>query len=264
MGFIGNQAVGVVATNLNDFGGTVMDSTALDSVTGMSSGTMYVTSDTNHGWIYTGTVWVDIGEIRGPIGVDGPVGPAGTIDHIVKTVGDGSAGSTDTYTAYADVGETQVLGTFDVYNGADLTNVSVLDDATPSTTTTYSSNEIDNKLGTLYAIPIQTDNAGKYLTTNGTDASWGEVIGSEHYDQETEPIAKGTGATWYVPSTGVLYKYVSDGTTSVWIDISTTGISQTYVDAADALKADQATTYTKIETDAAIGINPIAAAIIFG
>ena len=111
---------------------------------------------------------------------------------------------------------------------------------------------IDGSLLTgIDTLPDQTSNVGKYLTTDGTDASWAEVIGSEHYDQEGTPVANSTGATWYVPSTGVLYKYVNDGVSDVWVDISTAGagVSQTYVDEADALKADQATTYTKTESD---------------
>lgn len=60
------------------------------------------------------------------------------------------------------------------------------------------------------------------LTWNGTKwvpaaASGG---GSEHYDQEGTPTPSATGATWFVPSTGVTYKYVNDGTTNVWVDIS--------------------------------------------
>jgi len=127
------------------------------AMTGMEELDLYVASDTLDGWVYSGTVWINIGPLQGPQGIQGPQGnsiesivrtsgdgsegttdtytitftdtttttydvrngTAGTIKVIEKTLGDGSSGSTDTYTAYADIAKTQSLGTFDVYNGAD-------------------------------------------------------------------------------------------------------------------------------------------------
>lgn len=89
------------------------------------------------------------------------------------------------------------------------------------------------------SLPDQTGNTDKFLTTNGTVASWADVAtGSEHYDQESEPTPVGAGATWYVPSTGFVYKRVNDGVNDIWIDVSTSGgsVTQSYVDNADALK----------------------------
>lgn len=57
--------------------------------------------------------------IQGPAGADGADGVDGQgIDHVSRTAGDGSPGTTDTYTVWGDVGETINLGTFTVYNGA--------------------------------------------------------------------------------------------------------------------------------------------------
>lgn len=54
---------------------------------------------------------------QGPEGPQGPAGPAGSsIQSIVRTAGDGSPGTTDTYTITLTNGETS---TFEVYNGAD-------------------------------------------------------------------------------------------------------------------------------------------------
>lgn len=65
----------------------------------------------------------------GADGVDGTNGTDGQgIDHVSRTAGDGSPGTTDTYTVWGDVGETINLGTFTVYNGADGgNNIVVLD-----------------------------------------------------------------------------------------------------------------------------------------
>ena len=149
MSYIGNQSSRIVYTNLNKFKGVVVDLTALIAVTGASSGDMYKVEDSGHAHMYDGAHWVDMGPIVGPQGVKGTGitsivrtsgdgsegtvdtytityddtststfevrnGTAGTIDHIAKT---GTVGTTDTYTAYADAAETQPLGSFEVRNG---------------------------------------------------------------------------------------------------------------------------------------------------
>lgn len=156
---------------------------------GMVAEDLWIASDTLDGWVYDGSVWLNIGPLQGPQGVQGvdgksaydaavvngfvgteaewllslvgATGPTGNgidsvvktgtvglvdtytvtmtsgdtatftvtngldgvdgldVDHVSRTAGTGAAGTTDTYTMYADAGETQLLGTFDVYNGND-------------------------------------------------------------------------------------------------------------------------------------------------
>lgn len=161
MGYIGNQSTKIVYTNLDRFKGALANITALNAITGMSSGDMYKLIDSNHAYMYDGTAWVDMGDIQGPIGPRGvgitsivrtagngsegttdtytityedtststfdvKNGTAGTIDHITRTTGTGASGTIDTYTAYADLAETAPLGSFNVYNGADGTMASVV------------------------------------------------------------------------------------------------------------------------------------------
>jgi len=54
---------------------------------------------------------------------------AGGISHVERTSGDGSPGTTDTYTIYQDPGTANPIGTFDVYNGSGLS--AVVDDTSP-------------------------------------------------------------------------------------------------------------------------------------
>ena len=56
--------------------GTVPNHAALPA-TGNSPGDVWVTTDTGHGWSWSGTTWVDIGPIQGPAGPPGTTGPAG-------------------------------------------------------------------------------------------------------------------------------------------------------------------------------------------
>jgi hypothetical protein len=47
---------------------------------------------------------------------------------------------------------------------------------------------------TTYVVPSQTSNSGKYLTTNGTVSSWGDISGS--LAQPTEPTSPTDGLIW--------------------------------------------------------------------
>jgi hypothetical protein len=47
---------------------------------------------------------------------------------------------------------------------------------------------------TQYVVPSQTSNSGKYLTTNGTVSSWGDISGS--LAQPTEPTSPTDGLIW--------------------------------------------------------------------
>jgi len=168
MGFIGNQNVQVQVTNLNDFGGKVADAAALAAVTGMSNGTVYITEDNNHAWMYNGSAWDDIGELRGPAGAVGPTGATGiagaSVDTVVRTTGDGSAGTTDTYTiTYSDA----TTSTFTVYNGAD--GVPGVVDHTARTAGTGAAGTTDTY--TLYADVAETQVLGTFDVVNGTNGT---------------------------------------------------------------------------------------------
>ena len=258
MSYIGNQSGRIVYTNLNKFKGTVADLTALAAVTGASSGDMYKVEDSGHAHMYDGTQWVDMGLIVGPQGVKGTGitsvvrtsgdgsegtvdtytityddtststfevrnGTAGTINHIAKT---GTVGTTDTYTAYADAAKTQLLGsfevyngvdgkaitsitftsttdvsglpaqsggtdtytisysdattsTYDVYNGADITNVSVIDDTQASASTTYSSTKIQQEIAEFTSSEIDD-------TAVSTEATWSSEKINEELDTKVD------------------------------------------------------------------------------
>ena len=111
MGYIGNQRSVITYTNINTFKGKIANLNALSAILGMMSGDVYITEDNNHAHMFTGTIWVDLGELRGQ------QGPAGVgIENIGRTAGDGSPGTVDTYTVtYSDATTT----TFDVTNGKD-------------------------------------------------------------------------------------------------------------------------------------------------
>ena len=108
--------------------------------TGDPVNTLYVATDTGDSWLYDGTVWSNIGPIQGK-----------SIANIARTSGNGLPGETDTYTITMTDGTTQ---TFDVYNGKDLTNISLIDDTATSLTSAWSSQKISNELSSLDVSPL--------------------------------------------------------------------------------------------------------------
>ena len=108
--------------------------------TGDPVNTLYVATDTGDSWLYDGTAWSNIGPIQG-----------NGIANIARTSGNGLPGETDTYTITMTDGTTQ---TFDVYNGKDLTNISVIDDAATSLTSAWSSQKVSAELSSLDVSPL--------------------------------------------------------------------------------------------------------------
>jgi hypothetical protein len=105
-------------------------------LTGMVAEDLWIASDTLDGYVYDGTTWINIGPLQGPQGVQGTQGPAGSgIDTVVRTTGDGSLGTTDTYTITMDDTSTS---TFDVANGETVNSITkTAGTGAPGTTDTY-------------------------------------------------------------------------------------------------------------------------------
>lgn len=139
------------------------------------------------------------------------------LDTSEYTAADGSEVVLNTGATGGDTLYVQAFGTFEVssyYNKTELNN-GQLDNRY------YTEAEVDATIGAaiagIDALPDQTGNTDKFLTTNGTLASWADVVSSEHYSQPTEPVGAGAGATWYVYSTGRLYMYVHTGIIYEWV-----------------------------------------------
>lgn len=80
----------------------------------------------------------------------------------------------------------------------------------------FSYNDITNKLIATVAnqLPAQANNGGKYLTTNGTTASWATV--SSVTTSATAPTSPALGDLWYDTESGRTYVYYD----STWVDSS--------------------------------------------
>ena len=190
MGYIGNQSTGVTYTNINTFRGKVANLAALSAVSGMMSGYLYVTEDNNHAHMYTGTVWVDLGEITGPQGPIGPKGIAGaSVSTVVRTTGDGSAGTTDVYTITYDDATTS---TFTVYNGGNgmpgtINHIKrTVGTGAAGTTDTY----------TAYADVAETQLLGTFDVYNGHDGVASTVGSLIDVDLTTVPVEDGQTIVW--------------------------------------------------------------------
>lgn len=66
-------------------------------------------------------------------------------------------------------------GSNKTYTIEDITGLSDALDAKANADDVYSKSEVDAKINAKDSLPTQTGNAGKFLTTDGSDASWAEV-----------------------------------------------------------------------------------------
>jgi hypothetical protein len=71
-------------------------------------------------------------------------------------------------------------------------------------------------------------NAGTSTLTIGRNGGLADLTttitaGMEHFNQSANPTSPTLGDTWYDTTDGTIYKYINDGSSSVWVDISTAG-----------------------------------------
>ena len=69
---------------------------------------------------------------------------------------------------------------------------------------------------TINALPTQTGNSGKYLTTDGSAASWAVVPTT--IISSTTPNSPSAGTKWVNTTSGVEYTYYVDVDSSQWIE----------------------------------------------
>ncbi len=125
---------------------------------------------------------------------------------------------------------------------------------------TYTQKEIDDKLDALDCLPVQTENAGKFLTTDGTEAAWAEVtkatVGLANVDNTSDadkPVSTAQQAALDLKANKTyvdeeLAKKADKATTLAGYGI-TDAYTQTQINDALSLKADKSNTYTKSEVD---------------
>lgn len=105
-------------------------------------------------------------------------------------------------------------------------------------TETYTQTEIDAKINAKDSLPAQTNNGGKFLTTNGTTASWADVYTEAEIDAKLKNINDTVATKAAQSDLNTLSGTVSGHTTSI------NGINTTL-----GTKANAADVYTKGATD---------------
>ena len=149
-------------------------------------------------WVFNGTAWVGAGFV----GVN--ASSANTASYVVQRDASGNF-SAGTITATLTGNATNVTGIVAIANGG---------------TGQITANAAVNAL-----LPAQASNSGKYLTSNGTDSSWGAVVGGPAFTvSATAPVSPASGDRWYDTSTGSYLIYLNDGTSSQWVETSNSGM----------------------------------------
>lgn len=133
----------------------------------------------------------------------------------------------------------------------------------------YTETEIDTILSGLDALPMQASQSGKYLTTNGTVASWSDVsktavgLGSvDNTSDVNKPVstAQQTALNLKANLVSPTFTGTVGGVTAAMVGLgnvnNTADVNKPVSTAAQAildLKADKSTTYTKAEVDNILG-----------
>ena len=131
-------------------------------------------------------------------------------------------GAIDTANTYTDSAitdlTTYVDGYLDPSTGTTTDYIDQQDAATLAAANSYT----DTSLSAFDSLPDQTNNSGKYLTTDGTTASWAILDIPSTAVSETAPVGPEEGDTWFRSSTGQYFVYYD----SYWVEIGA-GSSQT-------------------------------------
>ena len=147
------------------------------------AGDVWVASETLDGWLYDGSVWINIGSLQGPQGVQGIQGVQGTqgngIASVVKT---DTTGLVDTYTVTMTDTSTS---TFVVTNGLDGTN-GVDVDHISKTSGTGAGGTID--VYTVWGDVGETINLGAFTVYNGTDGTGAGDMLKATYDTNNSGV----------------------------------------------------------------------------
>lgn len=101
-------AAGQDGTSVN-IQGSVASSANLPG-SGNSAGDGYITSDTGHLWVWTGSSWTDAGLIQGPAGATGPTGANGAAGATGATGATGAAGATGAQGVQGNAGAAGAAG----------------------------------------------------------------------------------------------------------------------------------------------------------
>jgi hypothetical protein len=152
-GNTGNGIVSVVRTSGDGTAGSV--DTYTITYTDASTSTFTVTNgdtlvissidnnlDGTYTWNFSDGTSFTTSDLTGAQGIQGEAGVG--VASVVRTSGDGSPGTVDTYTVWGDIGETENLGTFSVYNG--LNGSGAIDDNNVSDTDLWSSSKTNSTI----------------------------------------------------------------------------------------------------------------------
>lgn len=176
-------------------------------------------------WIWNGSVWL----LKQTLNVT----VANLNDVTLTDLADGDALLYNATTQEWENGAVDVQGAIDTANQYTDTSISNLTtyidgflDPSTGTTTEYidqqdaatlaaANSYTDTALSGFDSLPSQSGNAGKYLTTDGTTASWAVIDIASTTVSETAPASPEEGDTWFRSSTGQYFVYYD----SFWVEI---------------------------------------------
>lgn len=176
-------------------------------------------------WIWNGSVWllkqtinVEVGNLNDVTLTDVANGDALLYNSSTQEWENGAVdvqGAIDTANSYTDSAISDLTlyvdGYLDPSTGTTTEYIDQQDAATLAAANDYT----DTALSGFDSLPDQTGNDGKYLTTDGTVASWAVIDIPSTTVSETAPVSPAEGDTWFRSSTGQYFVYYD----SYWVEV---------------------------------------------
>jgi hypothetical protein len=218
--------------------GTVANYAALPASPAVNDA--YITADTGNCWVWTGSLWTNVGPIQGPKGDTGATGATGATGPTGPQGLQGIKGDTGTTGATGPQGAIGPQGPIGNTGATGSQGIQGIKGDTGNTGPTGSQGPIGNTgpagptgpQGLQGAQGIQgpkgdPGDVSEALVDNKyyarRNAAWAEVVTGVTVS-DTAPSSPVNGQMWWQSSTGNLMIYYMDGTSNQWVQINTVGV----------------------------------------
>ena len=160
-----------------------------------------------HLWVWSGTEWVDVGVVEGPIGATGAIGPEGPI---------GIQGATGSTGVSGAAGSTGIQGATGPAGATGLTGAT----GTSSIISVYDEGSlIVGNVRNINFVGSGISAAGSGSNVTVTVTATGNVASSGFFYGNTPPANPSVGNRWVDSGSAVEFTFINDGDNFFWVEL---------------------------------------------